>query len=65
MTSLLSCGDDDEGMDPNVFCDENLCSTDNDKKEKCIDAFNACMATNPDVNDDECVATALLICKNI
>ena len=66
MTFLLSCGDDDDpvtGMDPNVFCDENLCSSDNDLKEQCIDAFNACMATNVDANDDECAATALLICK--
>jgi hypothetical protein len=64
MTFLLSCGDDDEGgMDPNVFCDENLCSTDNDLKEECIDAFNTCMENNVDANDDECAATALLICR--
>jgi hypothetical protein len=65
MTSLLSCGDDDDGLDPNVFCDENLCSTDNDLKEQCVDAFNTCMATEPDANDDECAAIALLICSNI
>ena len=66
MTFLLSCGDDDdEGTDANVLCDENLCSTDNDLKEKCIDAFNTCMANEFDANDDECAAAALLICSNI
>ena len=64
MTALLSCGDDDE-LDPNVFCDENLCSSNNDLKEQCIDAFNTCMATEPDANDDECAAAALLFCSNI
>ena len=66
MTALLSCGDDDDdGLDPNVFCDENLCSTDNDLKEQCVDAFNTCMTTNVDANDDECAALALLICSEI
>lgn len=62
MTTFLSCSDDDE-LDPNVFCDENLCSTDAALKKKCVEAFNTCMATEPDANDDECAATALLICK--
>jgi hypothetical protein len=63
MTTFLSCNDDSDDLDPNVFCDENLCSTDSDLKQKCIDAFNTCMATEPDANDDECATTALLICK--
>jgi hypothetical protein len=67
MTAFYSCSDDDENpdsdLDPNVFCDENLCSTDGDLKDECIDAFNTCMATEPDANDDECAITALAICR--
>ena len=63
MTAMYSCGGDDDDLDPNVFYDENLCSTSNALKQQCINAFNTCMAANPDANDDECAATALLICK--
>ena len=69
MTAFQSCSDDDDGddggdsLDPNVFCDENLCSTDSALKQQCINAFNSCLANEPDANDDECAATALLICK--
>ena len=66
MTGTYSCGGSDDpapDLDPNVFCDENLCSTDSDLKQQCIDSFNACIQNNVDLNDDECAATALLICK--
>jgi hypothetical protein len=63
MTTFLSCSDDSDDLDPNVFCDENLCATDAGKKQECINAFNTCMATEPDANDDECAGTALLICR--
>ena len=64
MTGTYSCSDDvTPGLDPNIFCDENLCSTNSDLKKQCVDAFNECMQNNPDLNDDECAATALLICK--
>jgi hypothetical protein len=67
MAVFYSCSDDDENpdsdLDPNVFCDENLCSTDSDLKDECIDAFNTCLATEPDANDDECAITALAICR--
>ena len=63
MTAMYSCGGDDDELDPNVFCDENLCSTSNSLKQQCIQAFNTCMATEPDANDDECAAIALVICK--
>lgn len=63
--TLISCNDDstESDLDPNVFCDENLCSKDSDLKQECIDAFNNCLATEPDANDDECAITALLICN--
>ena len=64
MTGTYSCSDDaTPALDPNIFCDENLCSTNSDLKKQCVDAFNECMQNNPDLNDDECAATALLICK--
>ena len=65
MTAFQSCSDDDDrsASDPNVFCNESLCATDADLKQQCVNAFNSCIANNPDVNDDECAATALLICK--
>ncbi len=67
MVGFYSCSDDDDdnggGSDPNVFCDENLCATDSALKQQCINAFYECIENNPDANDDECVATALLICK--
>lgn len=55
--------DEDDDLDPNVFCNESKCATNAALKEQCIDAFNTCMATEPDANDDECAATALLICN--
>ena len=61
--SACNKDDDDPGQDPNVFCNESKCAANDDLKEKCIDAFNTCMATEPDANDDECAATALLICN--
>jgi hypothetical protein len=64
MTGAYSCSEDETpALDPNVFCDENLCSTDSDLKKQCVDAFNDCIANNPDANDDECAATALIICR--
>lgn len=66
MTALSSCNDDgDDDFDPNVFCDEGLCANSSDLKDECIDFFNACMASEPDANNDECAAAALLICENI
>ena len=65
LSILSSCSKDDEQehSDPNVFCNEGLCAANAAKKQQCIDAFNTCIANNPDVNDDECVATALIICN--
>ena len=69
MTAFQSCSDDDDGgddgsaSDPNVFCNESLCANNADLKQQCVNAFNSCIANNPDANDDECVATALLICN--
>ena len=62
LASLASCDKDDGGSDPNVFCDEDLCANSDALKEQCIDAYNACMANEPDANDDECAALALIIC---
>lgn len=67
--TFIGCSEDEEsptepsGSDPNVFCDENLCASNDVLKQQCIDVFNTCMAANVDANDDECVASALLICK--
>jgi hypothetical protein len=67
--TIIGCSDDEEsptessGSDPNIFCDENLCATNDVRKQECIDVFNTCMANNVDANDDECVAAALLTCK--
>ena len=57
--------DEDErgNSDPNAFCNEGICLTNDVKKQQCIDAYNACIANEPDMNDDECVAAALLICQ--
>ena len=66
LSILSSCSKDEEEQqhsDPNAFCNEGLCATSDAKKQQCINAFNTCIANNPDVNDDECVATALLICN--
>ena len=64
--TFTCCKKDEEeaaGLDPNVFCNEGICATNDAKKNQCIDAFNTCLATEPDANDDECAATALLICN--
>jgi hypothetical protein len=63
MTGTYSCSDDvTPGLDPNIFCDENLCSTDSDLKKECVEFFNDCIQNNVDLNDDECAAGALLFC---
>ena len=63
--TLVMCNkeDDDVNADPNVFCNEAWCASNDEKKQQCIEAYNTCIATEPDVNDDECVAVALLICN--
>ena len=65
LSILSSCSKDDENQksDPNAVCNEGLCATSDAKKQQCIEVFNTCYANNPDVNDDECVAAALLICN--
>jgi hypothetical protein len=67
MVTFTSCGDDDENpssdLDPNVFCDENLCADDADLKAECVDLFYDCLENEPDLNDDECAITALAICR--
>ena len=64
LSIISSCSkDDNDKSDPNVICNEGLCAANAAKKEQCIDVFNACYANNPDVNDDECVAAALIICN--
>ena len=67
MTALFACSDDDEepesDLDPNVFCDENLCASDADLKAECVDLFYDCLANEPDLNDDECAITALAVCR--
>jgi hypothetical protein len=62
---LFSCSKEEESStsDPNVFCNEAGCAISEVNKQKCINFYNACMASNPDANDDECVAGALAICK--
>jgi hypothetical protein len=64
---LLTCSDDpgDAFSDPNVFCDDALCAGNEALKQKCIDAFNACIANNPDAQNDECAVAALLFCEEI
>ncbi len=63
---VIGCGDGSGGhSDPNVFCNEGLCLQSETLKAQCVNVFNACIAENPDVNDDECVAAALLICESI
>jgi len=62
LTFIMCNKDDDDTPDPNAFCDDGICANDQAKKQECIDAFNTCIENNPDANDDECVATAILIC---
>lgn len=66
--TLFTCNSDEpEGpfSDPNVFCDDALCAGNEALKQKCIDAFNACIANNPDAQNDECAVAALLFCEEI
>jgi len=65
---ILACSEDEttapgDANDPNVFCDEGLCTSQPALKQQCIDTYNACIAANPDGNVDECVASALLRCN--
>ncbi len=65
MTGAYSCSDDaTPALDPNVFCDENLCAIDEDLQQKCQDFLLGCLATQSGVNYDECLITALSICRD-
>ena len=57
------CKKEDERHDPNVSCNKSKYATNDTFKNQSIDAFNKCMAAEPDANDDEAAATALLICN--
>jgi hypothetical protein len=67
--SMVSCGSDDDGggsddpPDPSVACDEGLCASNADLKAECEELFSTCIEENPDVNSDECAATALIVCE--
>lgn len=54
----LSCNDDsketESDLDPNVFCDENLCATNPDLMQKCISFLGECLATEPRTNWNKC-----------
>jgi len=66
--TVIGCSEDEmptspETSDPNIFCNEGLCFSNDALKNQCIDTFNTCIANTGELNDDECVASALLICR--
>jgi len=69
--TVISCSKDDESptepgnYDPEQFCDERLCANNAELKQKCINAFNLCVANNPDLNDEECAGSALIYCRDM
>jgi hypothetical protein len=60
---FLSCSDDDPGADPgdpNDFCDIEVCSTNANFKQVCIDEYNDCVALGGD--KETCAAAATETC---
>jgi hypothetical protein len=63
---VIGCSDDDEptesGVDVSAACDVGLCRTSEPLKNECMDLVNACLANEPDSNDDECIAAGIIKC---
>jgi hypothetical protein len=52
-----------EDFDASIFCDENLCTTDEALQQECQDFLISCLLTQSGKDYDECLITALSICK--
>ena len=52
-----------EDFDPSIFCDENLCTNDDALQQECQDFLIDCLLTQSGKDYDECLISALLICK--
>jgi hypothetical protein len=48
--------------EPSIFCDRELCATNEALRQECIDEFLFCLNAQ-EFNDDECVIAALLTCN--
>jgi hypothetical protein len=46
-------------------CAEDLCATDTALAQRCQSFLNTCLEQEADVNEDECLGGALLICRNL
>jgi hypothetical protein len=46
-------------------CAEDLCATDSALAQRCQSFLNTCLEQEADVNEDECLGGALLICRNL
>ncbi|TNF83745.1 MAG: hypothetical protein EP299_00925 [Acidobacteria bacterium] len=54
-------GEEPPPPDAGIFCDRELCATDEELRQECIQEFAVCLETQ-ELNDDECVILALLTC---
>ena len=52
-----------EDYQPMLFCDRNLCATNEDRAQDCIDYITECLTNTSTADDDECVITAISMCK--
>ena len=52
-----------EDLDVSIFCNENLCTDDDALQQQCQEFLIACLITEPGRNYDECLITALSICR--
>ena len=52
-----------DDFNPSIFCDENLCTTDEALQQECQDFLLNCLITQSGKDYDECLITALSLCK--
>ena len=50
-------------IDPSIECDRDLCATNDTLRDECEAFLENCLATEPEVNHDECLITALAMCS--
>lgn len=52
-----------EDFDASIFCNENLCTNDDALQQECQEFLISCLLTQDGRNYDECLITALSICR--
>ena len=50
-------------IDALLFCDENLCTNNEELQQECVEFLTSCVESEPEQNHDECIIMALEMCR--